>query len=195
MHYIIFDLEATCWDKSTASDNGPNETIEIGALKFDSQGNFLSEFSTFIRPFVHPQLSDFCKKLTSITQEQVDAADTFPVAITQFQKWIGVGLEDYLLCSWGFYDHSQLKSDANIHKLNSDWVDHHISIKHQYAAIKNLKKPVGMATALGMEKMTLEGIHHRGIDDARNISKIFVKFIDQWQMPQADNQINKAVDE
>jgi 3'-5' exoribonuclease 1 len=180
-NYIVFDLEATCWEKSDLIPQGPNETIEIGALKFDKEGSLLSEFSTFIKPIKNPELSDFCRKLTSITQAQVDEAPLFPTAIDSFQKWIGVGEDDYLLCSWGYYDRSQLENDATIHNLDASWVNHHISIKHQYAEIKNLKKPVGMATALGMEKMKLEGVHHRGIDDARNISKLFLKFLNQWQ--------------
>lgn len=184
MHYIIFDLEATCWDKTLLTQPTPNETIEIGALKFDNEGNLQSEFSTFIKPIINPVFSDFCMKLTSISQEQVDNAPLFPTAILEFQKWIGVDEHAYTLCSWGYYDRSQLESDASIHNLNADWVNQHISIKHQYATIKNLKKPVGMATALGMEKMKLEGIHHRGIDDARNISKIFLKYLSQWQKPE-----------
>lgn len=38
-----------------------------------------------------------------------------------------------------------------------------------------------MKNALLNEKMQLESTHHRGIDDARNIAKIFVKYFDQWE--------------
>jgi inhibitor of KinA sporulation pathway (predicted exonuclease) len=35
-----------------------------------------------------------------------------------------------------------------------------------------LKKKLGMAQALSLLGIELEGIHHRGIDDARNIARI-----------------------
>ena len=60
----------------------------------------------------------------------------------------------------------------------------HISLKHQYAEIKGLRKPIGMGRALKKERLELDGTHHRGIDDARNISKIFSKF---WWV---ENKIN-----
>ncbi|MEK3793401.1 hypothetical protein MKX42_16845 [Paenibacillus sp. FSL R7-0204] len=36
-----------------------------------------------------------------------------------------------------------------------------------------------MERALTMLKLPLEGTHHRGIDDAKNIAKIFGKIFDQ----------------
>ncbi|HWO78436.1 MAG TPA: 3'-5' exonuclease, partial [Bacillus sp. (in: firmicutes)] len=41
------------------------------------------------------------------------------------------------------------------------------------------ERGVGMARALEMLKLPLEGTHHRGIDDARNIAKIFVRIFDK----------------
>ncbi len=180
MHYIIFDLEATCWDKSILDQPVPNETIEIGALKVNASGEVLSEFSQFIKPIMHPTLSEFCTKLTTITQADVESAACFNDVIANFQRWIDIEAQDYLLCSWGFYDRKQLESDCAIHHISAAWVSRHISIKHQYGKIKNLKRDVGMKTALGMEKIELAGTHHRGIDDARNISAIFMKYIDKW---------------
>ncbi|MFN8888672.1 MAG: exonuclease domain-containing protein, partial [Cyclobacteriaceae bacterium] len=74
MNYIIFDLEATCWE---GFDKSQNETIEIGALKVNDNREIVSEFSSFIKPLKNPILSDFCKQLTSIQQEDVDQAQHF----------------------------------------------------------------------------------------------------------------------
>lgn len=63
------------------------------------------------------------------------------------------------------------------------WIHPHISLKHQYAEIKGWKQGVGMAAALRHEKLKLEGTHHRGIDDARNIAKLFITCFDQWKKP------------
>lgn len=180
MNYIIFDLEATCWEKSKGRKN---ETIEIGAVLVNEQKEIISEFVQFIKPIVHPELSTFCTELTSIKQEDVDSAPGFLEATTRFKEWFACGKEPYVLCSWGFYDRNQLKGDSEIHGLNADWVDRHISLKHQYQYLRDLRRGIGMKRALENEGFELDGTHHRGIDDARNITKIFLKYFDLWEIP------------
>ncbi len=177
MNYIIFDLEATCWK---GWDKSRNETIEIGAVLINEKKEILSEFCSFIKPLKYPILSNFCKELTSITQEQIDNSEYFSKVIEDFKEWISQGGNDYVLCSWGFYDRKQFESDCEIHGINKEWINKHISLKHQYAKIKKLKRAIGMKNALINEKFKLKGTHHRGIDDARNISKIFIKYFDKW---------------
>ena len=179
MNYIILDLEATCWkDRSLKHQN---EIIEIGAIKINENKEKVGEFSLFIQPKLQPTLSEFCTELTTITQKDVDKASLFPEVISQFQNWINLDSE-YILCSWGFYDKKQFKMDCELNELPTDWLKHHISLKHQYAKIKNLKKPTGMGGALRKENLPLDGTHHRGIDDARNITKIFLKYFDEWKV-------------
>ncbi|MCI4671651.1 MAG: exonuclease domain-containing protein [Bacteroidia bacterium] len=178
MKYIVLDLEATCWFER--NKNKENEIIEIGALKINEEGKVVSEFEKFIKPVRNPILSEFCIELTTISQKEVDDASTFPKVIEEFQEWIGVGREEYFLCSWGFYDKKQFEKDCNYHDLDISWLKHHISIKHQHQRIKGLIKPLGMGHALKMDSFTLEGTHHRGIDDARNIAKIFIKYLNNW---------------
>ena len=181
MNYIIFDLEATCWDRNTGENPGAiNETIEIGAVLINDQAEIISEFVEFIQPRLNPVLSDFCKTLTTITQDDVDEADAFPAVSARFIEWISQGDQPYVLCSWGFYDKKQLKKDCALHGLDDAWASPHISVKHQYADIKQLRRPVGMAKALSMESLALEGTHHRGIDDARNIAKVFLANWGKW---------------
>lgn len=178
MKYIILDLEASCWKKKEKGQI--NEIIEIGAIAINEEGEKLGEFAEFIKPKVHPILSDFCKELTSITQAEIDSAKNFPEVIASFWEWIGLNENSYFLCSWGFYDKTQFGKDCKLHELDRSWLEPHISVKHQYAKIKALHKACGMARALDLEGMKLEGRHHRGIDDARNISRIFIKYLTDW---------------
>lgn len=177
MNYIIVDLEATCWDQW---EKNQNETIEIGAVLINEEKKIISEFEQYVKPIRFPILSDFCKELTSIEQKDIDTAPYFYEAIETFKKWIDVEKEAYVLCSWGFYDRKQLESDAALHHLDQQWLEKHISLKHQYKEIKQLRRAIGMKRALKLENMKLEGTHHRGIDDARNISKIFLQYFDEW---------------
>ncbi|MES2133110.1 MAG: 3'-5' exonuclease [Bacteroidota bacterium] len=177
MKYIIVDLEATCWDGK--GHGKKNEIIEIGAVCINENKQIESQFSEFVKPTMNPELSEFCMGLTSIRQTDIDKADTFDKVIKRFKNWINTD-EDYVLCSWGFYDKNQFIADCNLHKLETDWLKYHISLKHQYTDIKQLKRHTGMSGALYMENLKLEGIHHRGIDDAKNIAKVFLKQFDQW---------------
>jgi inhibitor of KinA sporulation pathway (predicted exonuclease) len=177
MNYIIVDLEATCWENR---DGKRNEIIEIGAVSVDKQLKIVGEFGEFVKPKVNPELSDFCIQLTSIEQSNIDNASSFLEVIDLFLRWIKSFSGNYILCSWGYYDRVQFKNDCELHGLNQDWSNRHISLKHQYGKIKGLRRPPSMKRALKSEKMPLDGTHHRGIDDARNITKIFQKYYDKW---------------
>ena len=170
MRFIIFDLEATCWkDEHTPAEM---ETIEIGAVALDENGVIESEFACFIRPVVHPQLSDFCTALTSISQTDVDGAETFAVAFARFVEWSKTGDEPLTLVSWGDFDPRQLQLDcARVGVEYPASFATHINIKKRFALAHNIK-PVGMARALKILQIPLVGTHHRGIDDARNIAAI-----------------------
>ncbi|KXK38670.1 MAG: exonuclease domain-containing protein [Saprospiraceae bacterium] len=178
MNYIIFDLEATCW--LGRPPHGINETIEIGAVKVNDYAEVESTFIRFIKPTVNPILSDFCRKLTSITQHDVDRASTFPIIIEEFQDWVGVDIDDYKLLSWGKYDREQLSKDCKLHRLDTDWLNHHINIKPVYKNLKRLKDEPGLKKAVKMEGFEFTGVHHRAISDAENLTKIFIKYFKEW---------------
>jgi len=178
MNYVIFDLEATCWDQHDRNDN---ETIEIGAVMLNDKCEIVSTFEQFVKPIRYPNLSEFCKNLTTITQENIDQAKYFHVVIEEFKQWFEYSKDDYVLCSWGFYDRKQFESDCEIHGLKTEWLTKHISLKHQHFKINNLRRALGMKKAMDYDKLQIEGTHHRGIDDAKNITKIFIKYFDKWK--------------
>ena len=182
MNYIVYDLEATCWENEFEARGKRREIIEIGGVLIDGNGNTLSRFESFVQPVVQPMLSDFCKRLTSISQIDVNQADTFPEVIEDFKDWIGCNQGDeYLLCSWGFYDRSALIKDCDLHHLEKDWVKKHISLKDQYPRIINSGRALGLKKALHKEGFEFEGTAHRAIYDAINTSKIFKRYLNLWR--------------
>jgi 3'-5' exoribonuclease 1 len=178
MNFIIYDLEATCWEDPQGR---VSETIEIGAIKINEYAEIKDTFSQFVKPVVHPFLSPFCINLTSITQVDVNRADKFYAVIQDFQDWIDIFEEEYLLCSWGNFDKTQLIKDCQLHNMEWEWLEEHINLKAQYQDIKKLTKPYGLKKAVKREGFEFEGTHHRGIDDAYNLAKIFGKYVDVWQ--------------
>ncbi|WP_434588783.1 exonuclease domain-containing protein [Pseudomonas sp. R4-76] len=78
------DLEATCDDVGESESARllvlaahQMETIEIGLVVIDLETlEIVDEFQRFVRPQIDPILTDFCKKLASIHQADVDGAGT-----------------------------------------------------------------------------------------------------------------------
>lgn len=180
MNYIIFDLEATCWD-GRAGRGKINEIIEVGALKLDDNLKEIDRFAHFVRPVFNPELSPFCKELTTITQEQVDGAEPYEVVLEKFASWSQDGDDEVMMLSWGYYDRQQILREAK-HKGHEGTIiklmERHDSFKHRFAQVRDIR-PCGMQGALKMFDLPLDGTHHRGIDDAVNIAKIFVKAFDE----------------
>ncbi|HOV26328.1 MAG TPA: 3'-5' exonuclease [Pseudobacteroides sp.] len=111
MNYIIFDLEATCWDNDKSKTS---EIIEIGAVKLNEKLEVTGTFCRFIKPTINPVLSEFCTELTTIKQEDVNEAKAFNDIIKEFEEWIISDNLDVVLCSWGFYDKKQIKTECEL---------------------------------------------------------------------------------
>jgi inhibitor of KinA sporulation pathway (predicted exonuclease) len=168
---LIVDLEATCWERGR-HQAGDMETIEIGALLVEPEQVDATprSFQTFVRPVRSGALSDYCVKLTGIRQADVDGAETFPAAFARFLAWLG----DPALVrfsSWGRYDKSQLQRDCTHHAVRFPFTDDHFNIKKFWSQTYR-NKSASMSHALERMGLALEGAHHRGLDDARNIWRI-----------------------
>jgi 3'-5' exoribonuclease 1 len=180
MNYIVYDLEATCWENTPAGY--VQEIIEIGAFRLNHFGEIRGKFNRFIRPVVHPTLSPFCRNLTTISQDDVNRAATFPTVIEEFMDWARIGEEDYVLCSWGNFDHRMLAHDCKLHRLENDWTQHHVNLKEQYRVMKRLRNGIGLRRAVENEGILFTGLHHRGISDAENLVKLFLKYLGSWSV-------------
>ncbi|MCW1921109.1 exonuclease domain-containing protein [Luteolibacter arcticus] len=167
----IVDFEATCCDKQSFPRE-QMEIIEIGSVAMDTaSGDILSEFGTFVRPVRHPVLTDFCKTLTTITQNEVDAAPSFPEALAAFAAWLGQ-FGSPVFCSWGDYDRKQLQQDCDFHGQSFPFSNGHRNLKAEFSEWVRTSKRFGVGQALGRLGLTFAGTPHRGIDDAKNIARI-----------------------
>lgn len=180
MNYIVYDLEATCWENTPPGY--VQETIEIGAFRINAYGEVRGKFNRFVRPAVHPTLSPFCRQLTSIEQQDVNRARPFPEVIEEFQDWARIGEEDYMLCSWGNFDRKMFVNDCRLHRIDADWVERHANLKEQYRLLKRQKKGIGLRKAVEGEGILFTGVHHRGISDAENLVKLFLKYLGTWSL-------------
>jgi len=169
-YYLIIDLEATCCNQGTISRDDM-EIIEIGAVIVDVDSlEMVDDFSIFIRPIIHPNLTEFCKKLTTITQEEIDRGVGFIEGMKIFVSWFSQ-YEKALFCSWGEYDKNQFKKDCRLHGMKYPFGLEHLNIKKAFAKKQGVK-PCGLDKALEIVNLELLGTHHRGVDDARNMARL-----------------------
>ncbi len=169
---LVIDLEATC-DEGEGLPTTDMEIIEVGAVWATVEGTVLDTFQALVRPVVRPQLTPFCRQLTNIQQADVDSAELFPAVAARLASFARLHqIEGATWGSWGQYDAKQLVRDSARHGIASPLASfEHINLKRQFAKARRIKE-VGMARALQMVGLPLDGAHHRGLDDACNIAKL-----------------------
>ncbi|MCC6556143.1 MAG: exonuclease domain-containing protein [Polyangiaceae bacterium] len=180
-HYLVVDLEATCWEDG-AIPRDQMEIIEIGAVLVDA-GTLepVRDLGAFVRPIRHRQLSDFCTRLTTITQAQVDAAPLFPVALRAVRELLRG--TDSLFCSWGKYDRGQLERDAKRHGVPLPFGGRHLNLKEAFSKRLGESREYGVGQALRRVGLSFVGTQHRAIDDARNIARLLPYALGARAMP------------
>jgi len=177
---LVIDLEATCWEDNEYKQKNEMEIIELGGAILNDNFDLVGSVSVFIKPILNPVLTDYCKNLTSIGQEDVNTAQEFPQALPVFlcavKKHLGQSntLKNIVWASWGKYDANQLKKDCQRHSVEYPF-GYHWNIKEAFSKIRETKKRFGVAKALKKLELEFEGTPHRGVDDAINIARIIKK--------------------
>nr|WP_180205591.1 3'-5' exonuclease [Pseudomonas sp. SbOxS1]NYU05720.1 exonuclease domain-containing protein [Pseudomonas sp. SbOxS1] len=178
------DLEATCDDvgvnespRSLVVVPDQMETIEIGLVVIDLESlEIVGEFQRFVRPQIHPTLTDFCKKLTSIQQTDVDSARTYQEVGDELRMFA----ESYLnaaWASWGDYDARQLERDAAFAGCPSLLEGlPHFNARKWHAGLYD-DRPKSLKQTVESLGLVWRGSYHRGIDDARNVASIIKEML------------------
>ncbi|MGQ7275759.1 exonuclease domain-containing protein [Marinobacter sp. V034] len=183
---LVVDLEATCWEnrKTPAGEPQTNhnmEIIEFGCALAKRNGELLDSQSFLVRPTVNPELSEFCTSLTGITQPMVDAAPNLPEACRMIDAWLGKPHDDFIWCSWGNYDRLHIQAEGEKYGAFPMIMKYpHLNLKRIWRRTTGQKRKNGMIHALEYHGLALEGRHHRGVDDARNMVRL-LPFMD-WSL-------------
>lgn len=190
-YICVLDFEATCDDNK--SFKPAHEIIEFPSVLLQWNNKIknyekISEFQRFCKPIVNTQLTDFCKNLTGITQDQVDNGITFPQALNEHHQWLinHTDLYDHespsvIIATFGRWDLiTMLPIECKAWGIKSPEIYKKIiNVKDAYKSIYHMKKGPGMARMLQLCNLTLDGRHHSGIDDCRNISKLVKHFTEK----------------
>ena len=84
--FVVVDFEATCVKDARIF---PQEIIEFPAVLVDgATGRIESAFRRYVRPKHHPVLTQFCRELTGIRQEDVDGGVDLGEALWMHDSWL-----------------------------------------------------------------------------------------------------------
>lgn len=171
---IVVDVESTAWEGAPPPGE-VSEIIEVGICMLDvASGTCEGREGYIIKP-TRSVVSEYCTRLTSLTQEDVDKGISFGNACsalkTKFES------KDRTWASWGDYDRRQFERQCRVQNVGFPFGPSHINVKNLFALAFELPHEVGMSQALEHLGLPLEGTHHRGIDDAWNIAAILSRLL------------------
>lgn len=169
---LIADVEATCWGSAEERGYSPQEIIEIGLAAVDLRSLMVVDTGgIYLKPEMS-EVSEFCTNLTGLTETDVAGGHSLREACLLLR---GVhGSNKMAWASWGNFDRKQFQRECALKMVLYPFTDTHFNLKAWFAATRGLSQQVGMAKALGICGLSLEGRHHCGTDDAANIARIFI---------------------
>lgn len=175
----VVDVEATCWEGQPPPGQ-VSEIIEIGVCVLDlSTLERVETRSLLVRP-ERSEVSAFCTRLTTLTPGQVAGGLSFAEACEALRRDFRADSRPW--ASWGDYDRRQFERQCRAAGVPYPFSARHTNAKRAYADAFGERR-MGMAQALEHAGLPLEGTHHRGADDARNIAALFLRLAQAgaWQ--------------
>jgi inhibitor of KinA sporulation pathway (predicted exonuclease) len=171
---LVVDLEATCW--SGDAPKGVSEIIEIGVAVLDHHEGVVDEAAGILVKPNESEISPFCTELTTITKEMVERDGYhFPEALDRLRDLYQSDRRPW--ASWGDFDRTMVQRQCADRGVPYPFSVRHLNVKNLFALKYRLNRECGMPRALQMLGLPLEGTHHRGVDDAKNIAQILLSLI------------------
>jgi inhibitor of KinA sporulation pathway (predicted exonuclease) len=178
---LVVDIESTCWEPPQSKPrNEVQEIIEVGIAEVDIKDlRIVRNDGLLVKPS-HSKVSEFCTKLTTLTQDQVDKGLSYKEVCLKLEN--DYNSTNRTWASWGDFDRKQFQKDSELKRIKYPFGPRHINIKNLFSVLHGLDKELGLDAALKYLNMDLEGTHHRGVDDARNIANIFIHLLKRFRV-------------
>lgn len=169
---VVIDVEATCWENNPPP-NVDSEIIEIGVCTIDLKTLEIGESSSIIIKPVKTTVSEFCTSLTTLTQADVDKGISLEEACKKLRK--NYDTKNRIWASYGQYDANIFKRDCDSKNIQYPFGNFHLNIKGIIETVYG--QSLGLGELYNKLPWKFEGTHHRGIDDAKNIAKVYVYYL------------------
>lgn len=180
--YVVFDLE------TTGLSSTRDKIIEISAVKIENL-QIIDRFNVFVNP--EEKLSAFTTELTTITDADLENAETIEKVLPQFLEFIGSAI---LVAHNAAFDLSHLYQkmiDIGLPLVKYPSIDTIALARYYYEDLKRFNlKAVARHFKVRLEQ------HHRAEADAQATAEIFLKMLgDLFEKGIYNHQdINKDID-
>lgn len=182
MKYIVMDLE---WNQSNTGMEEevaavPFEIIEIGAIRLEEDGAMTGEFSELIKPAIYHEMHKFTGELIHLQMRELAKGRPFVQVAEEFFRWCGE--EEYLFCTWGSMDLTELQRNMKFYHMNS--------LAEGPIAFLDVQKLFSIAFEDGKSRRALEhGVEalalekdipfHRAFSDAYYTAKVLKRIMEE----------------
>ncbi|KAI3380552.1 hypothetical protein SNEBB_006772 [Seison nebaliae] len=209
--YCFIDFEATCFEdhRLMRSVQIPKkqEIIEFPIIVLEGNTFQIKHtFKRYCRPLINQTLSYFCKKFTSINQIDVDNALPFREVIKEVENFM---IENKLL----YYDdddgHSRklsknfllitdCKTDTQYYLRNQciyseiqypNWAYNWCNLGKAFRCFYKSEKNTCLQDMLDQLDLDFVGQRHTGIDDARNIARVFMNMVQDGYVAKENEEL------
>lgn len=179
--YLVIDFEFTVFTSYGRPRFFFPEIIEIGAaLLRPPYDQTEHHYQSFVKPRSYPRLTQECKNITLITQEDVDnGLDLAEVLETLRVSYVP---GKTVFASWGEADRSTLMLNCHRYGLKYPFVyDDYVDLATAYRDFYQTGYRRSVKDALEERQIVPQGIPHSALDDAVNEAMILARMLkDGW---------------
>lgn len=169
--YLCFaDFEFTCGYFINKNDS---EILSAGVVICDGSYKILEKFYCTSRPNHFPKLTRQCKKLTKLTQEEInnspDSNDVMGIVLRLLKKY---NISEIYV--WGNFDRTGLVSDAKQHKrFRKDFINIQRASKRIYDIQESMTEKLELPEPVNIKELAsafdyipVSGTFHNALNDA-----------------------------
>lgn len=176
MIHIYLDAE---FDAVRINHKFQQAVISLGAVMLNEDADILDQFYSLTKPMNFRRLTSVVKRMTHLSNDQIEKAKEFPVMMQEFLEWIDSYESDLDLVrfySFGPDDRRTLIQNCHYHKIEADF----------FSRMKDLQKEISpsvkfqdqlISSTLSLDDLksvyAIEGeVEHNALNDAIDLMKV-----------------------
>lgn len=189
MIYGLLDIEMTCDGKQENGkfiDDGrmkrtQREIISVGLVVCDDKYNIKNRYSSFVKPVNNTTITDYCEKLTGITQNDVDCGKKCNDAFRDIREMCKRYSIDYIF-TFGNADKDGIMVSAKWIRKKGEKVNNLYFISEKIIDVrpailkgidcKNYRRSPSLSKIADELEVKIKGKHHNALNDAVLLYKI-----------------------
>lgn len=168
---LFIDFEFTMPNEKKKSKSFVQEIIEVGLVSV-IKNEIYDTFATYVKPEIHPILTERCKNFLHITQDQVDQGISFQELVMWLEEYEKLTPQTTVV-TWGNQDMHVLFQNCKHREIPFPFKKRERDLSLEYKRFFGDRNQTGLWKAI--EEYGAEGVgnHHRALDDALTTYEIY----------------------